>query len=74
MGRIKTKQIKRITFQLMDKYGEKFSTDFTKNKEILGSVADIKSKKLKNVISGYLSRQVKQKDDERPRIKTKENY
>lgn len=61
MGRIKTAKTKRITFDLMERYGDKFSADFGKNKEMLHQVATIESLKLRNVIAGYLTRLVKSK-------------
>jgi len=74
MGRIKTALIKRITFKLLEKHKDKFTMDFTKNKEILEQIASMPSKKLRNVIAGYLTRQVKHKDKEKPRAKTKEDF
>lgn len=56
MGRIKTTYIKRKTRDIMKVHGEKFTTDFTLNKEKLVSTAVIKSKKIRNVIAGYVSR------------------
>ncbi|MBU1975871.1 MAG: 30S ribosomal protein S17e [Nanoarchaeota archaeon] len=56
MGRIKTKLIKSLTFQLMEVYGDKFTTDFDKNKEILHGKTDMNSKKMRNTVAGYLTR------------------
>lgn len=69
MGRIKTALIKRATFKLIDMHKEQFSKEFSKNKELVSKFAIIKSKKLRNVISGYVSRQIKNKDKPvRPRV------
>jgi len=56
MGRIKTKFIKRKTRELKDTHGEKFTTDFTKNKDITNQYTKIASKKMRNVIAGYMTR------------------
>ena len=56
MGRIKTAFIKRITHEIFDKYPEKFSEDFEANKKSLEDVIAVRSKKLRNVIAGYLAR------------------
>jgi len=56
MGRIKTSFVKHIGKELYEKYHDKFTTDFSKNKNIVEEVIDIKSKKLKNIITGYLTR------------------
>ena len=56
MTLIKTTLLKAVTKELMEKYGDKFDTDFEKNKEIVTKYADISSKKLRNIIAGYASR------------------
>jgi small subunit ribosomal protein S17e len=63
MGRIKTVLIKRNTRELFDRYKKDFSVDFEKNKKIVEQKAEIKSKKLRNVIAGYVARLVKQNHD-----------
>ena len=60
MGRIKTTLIKRNTLKLFDLYKEKFTEDFNDNKKIVQSYAEIPSKKLRNVIAGYVTRLKKQ--------------
>ncbi len=61
MGRIKTKQIKRITIQLMELYRDKFKTNFQDNKKIVSEFTEIPSKKMRNVIAGYVTRLMLQK-------------
>ncbi|MBI2151571.1 30S ribosomal protein S17e [Candidatus Woesearchaeota archaeon] len=56
MGRIKTTPIKRKTKELYNKYGDKFTGDFEQNKKIIPQYADIASKKIKNIITGYITR------------------
>ena len=56
MGRIKTQQVKRVTEKLMELHADEFSKDYEKNKEILARFADIPSRKLRNVIAGYVTR------------------
>jgi len=56
MGRIKTKLIKRVTHQIISEHPDKFKKDFKENKGLVSEVADIKSKKLRNVIAGYVTR------------------
>lgn len=60
MGRIKTKLVKRSAVQILKHQGVVFSNDFQQNKKAIGSVAEIPSKKMRNVITGYLTRLVKQ--------------
>ena len=60
MGRIKQKFIKNRAFELVNE-NEKFTTDFKKNKEILPEFADVKNKKTKNKLVGYITRLEKQR-------------
>jgi small subunit ribosomal protein S17e len=59
MGRIKTKQIKRLTNNFMEMHGEDMKSDFNNNKKVIGKYADIKSKKIRNTIAGYATRLAK---------------
>jgi len=60
MGRIKTTFIKRKTKELLHLHGDKFTTDFEQNKKVTGQYTSGGSKKLRNVIAGYLTRLKKQ--------------
>jgi len=56
MGRIKTQLIKSTTEEIMSQHRDKFTSDFTKNKVILERVAILPSKKIRNVMAGYITR------------------
>lgn len=58
MGRIKTAFIKRITNQLVRKHAQDFTTNFEQNKEIVSRMIRTQSKKLRNIIAGYVTRQM----------------
>jgi len=62
MGRIKTKKVKRITNELFRKYKDEFKESFDENKKIITKLADINSKKLRNVIAGYVTRLMRVKE------------
>ncbi len=62
MGRIKTTQTNRITNSIMKKHGEEFKKDFETNKQLVRKFAKIPSKKMRNVIAGYVTRLVKTKE------------
>ncbi|MHC1585993.1 MAG: 30S ribosomal protein S17e [Candidatus Hecatellaceae archaeon] len=55
MGRIRTGLVKRISRSLVEKYPNLFTTDYERNKEILGHVLEVDSKKLKDQIAGYIT-------------------
>jgi small subunit ribosomal protein S17e len=63
MGRIKTTPIKRATQAIFEKGKSEFTNDFNENKKILEKYAEFQSKKIRNVVAGYLTRLNKTKDD-----------
>ena len=65
MGRIKTSMIKSVTLKLYKNNKEKFKDNFEDNKLILKDLIQTESKKLRNIIAGYLTRLVKQERSEK---------
>lgn len=63
MGRIKTMLIKRNTEELLEKHGDVFNDKFDHNKKMVGQLTDTQSKKLRNIIAGYVTRQKKKGED-----------
>lgn len=59
MGRIKTQQIKSKGEELYSIHTKVYTTDFGKNKELVGKHATIRSKKLRNVLAGFMTRKAK---------------
>ena len=59
MGRIKTKLVKRTGEELFRSNPNKFSEDFEDNKKVLPELTELNSKKLRNVIAGYVTRLVR---------------
>jgi len=52
-------RIKRISYEVLDEYKSKFGEDFADNKKALDEISIIRSKSLKNKISGYITRFIK---------------
>ena len=67
MGRIKSALVKRTAKNLL-KEENKFSEDFEKNKSLLGN--SMPSKKVKNKISGYISRLKRAKREKRAKLES----
>ena len=63
MGRIKTMLVKRVTNELVKEHNHSFKKDFNENKKIVSQFAEIQSKKLRNMIAGYVTRQMKKADN-----------
>ena len=63
MGRIKTTLVKRNVKELIVRYPDKFSTDFDDNKKIITETTELNSKKLRNVMAGYMTRLMRTKKE-----------
>lgn len=61
MGRIRTKFVKTVSKQLMEKNPGKFSKDFKKNKETMNELDLVDEKLMRNKIAGYIVRLVRKK-------------
>ena len=64
MGRIKTALVKRTAKQIFELHNDEVSEDFDKNKQVVAKYITV-SKKLRNVIAGYLVRLKKQEKQEK---------
>lgn len=54
MGRIRGRWIKNISAKLVEKYPDKFSTDFKSNNEVLKEMVLINDKVVRNKVAGYI--------------------
>ena len=60
MGRIKTTLIKRTANKLFNENKNLFKSDFEENKKIVETLIEVQSKKIRNIIAGYLTRLARQ--------------
>jgi len=58
MGNIRQTNIKRITFMLLEDYGDFFTKDFETNKILVTKYTTIESKVIRNRVAGYITRKV----------------
>lgn len=59
MGSIKNRAIRTMGKELVKKHRNSFSENFRKNKEALGKFVDVRSKKIKNMLAGYITNEMK---------------
>jgi len=57
--RVRQAFIKRAGNELIEKFGDRFTTDFDTNKKIVEEVALISTKRLRNRIAGYITSKIK---------------
>ena len=56
MGKVRTEQVKRLAREILNKYPNKVTTDFTNNKQVVTEYTNISSTKLRNRVAGYTTR------------------
>lgn len=66
-------RIKRLSYQVLDQHKSKFTENFTDNKKLLGDLAIIRSKGLKNEVAGYITKFIKKENYEQELNEAKED-
>lgn len=59
MGRIKTQLVKRLGTKLVKEHPDTFTTSFEENKKLVEQYLTGPSKKLRNIVAGYVTRLIK---------------
>ncbi len=60
-GKVRIELETRIARELVERFPDKFTTDFETNKKLIESLTNISSKKLRNRIAGYITQLQNQK-------------
>ena len=63
MGRIKTKFMKRLSFELIKQHKPELKQDYAENKKIIEPLLTNSTKKVRNVVAGYVTRLMKRKEE-----------
>ena len=56
MGKVKTEQIKRVGKELMERFPDKFTTNFDENKRLVDTLTQGTTTRVRNQIAGYITR------------------
>jgi small subunit ribosomal protein S17e len=59
VGKVRTSHIKGLSRKLLERFPDKFGSDFEKNKMIVDTLTDVTSTKLRNKVAGYVTHLVK---------------
>ncbi len=59
MGSIRSANIKRVAREIVEKYPDMISEDFQKNKELVQKITNIPTKRVRNILAGYVTRYYK---------------
>lgn len=54
-GKVQIELEKRIARELVERFSDKFTTDFENNKKLVDAFTNISSKKLRNRVAGYIT-------------------
>ena len=60
-GKVRTELEKKIARELVERFPDKFTTDFETNKKLVDTFTNISSKKLRNRVAGYITQLQNQK-------------
>ena len=60
-GKVRTELEKKIARELVERFPDKFTTDFETNKKLVESLTNISSRKLRNRVAGYITQLQNQK-------------
>ena len=55
LGKVKTEHIKRLAKELMERFPEKFSSDFNANKHTVDLLTEGATSKVRNQVAGYIT-------------------
>ena len=55
MGKVRGALVKRTARKLLESYPEAFTGDFERNKRAVSQLLEVRSKKLRNQIAGYIT-------------------
>ncbi len=58
MGKVRPERVKRIAKELVQRFPDKFTTDFENNKKLVEDFVELSSVRLRNRIAGYVTRLV----------------
>ena len=60
-GKVRTDLEKKIARELVERFPDKFTTDFENNKKLVDTFTNISSKKIRNKVAGYITQLQNQK-------------
>lgn len=58
-------RVRRISMVILERYPERFGTDFNQNKDTLKQLVVVRSKVLRNRIAGYITSHIRKENPEK---------
>jgi small subunit ribosomal protein S17e len=60
MGKVRPEHVKRLARKLVERFPDRFTTDFENNKKLVDTFTTISSTKFRNRVAGYAIRLVRE--------------
>lgn len=64
MGKVKPDYIKKLARKLVERFPERFNSDFENNKRMVDALTDVSSTRIRNRVAGYVTRLVNTNPDQ----------
>jgi small subunit ribosomal protein S17e len=64
MGNVRTSFVKRTSRELIETHSGVFTRNFEENKKLVSEKSTVSTKHLRNKIAGYITRLIRQQEDE----------
>lgn len=55
MGKVRPNHIKKLAHKLLERFPNRFNSDFEKNKMMVDALTDVTSTKIRNRVAGYVT-------------------
>lgn len=63
LGKVKPYYVKKLARKLVERFPERFNSDFENNKRMVDALTDVSSTRIRNRVAGYLTKLVKANPD-----------
>lgn len=67
MGKVRPDHVKTVAQELVERFPDRFSGDFENNKKEVRTLTNVRSKKLRNRIAGYITNIMAKMKEEEPK-------
>jgi small subunit ribosomal protein S17e len=64
IGKVRPDYIKKLAKKLVERFPKRFNSDFENNKRMVAALTDVTSTKIRNRVTGYVTRPAKTNPDQ----------
>ncbi len=63
LGKVRPDHVKRLARELVERFPDRFTSDFENNKKLVDALTNVSSTKIRNRVAGYAVRLIAKKGD-----------